>query len=184
MLRTSTLAATRTPRAIASSSRASRTMSAAIMAFVATLSPPTAEARDDGPFSPDSLPSQAAAAAPPAPAVAAPEQPALPQKADDDDPGTEARSVGMVVAGSIMVPVGAANMVVGIAALASAGSGSMMRDAIYAIGGTITGAGCILTLTGASLVIGGSQQVPIEPEPTLAPTVAIGPTGGTLSWRF
>jgi ABC-type Fe3+-siderophore transport system permease subunit len=45
------------------------------------------------------------------------------------------------------------------------------------------GGGGIVSL-GVVAAVHGAEQVPVEPDAASLPTISIGPTGGSLTWRF
>ncbi len=109
------------------------------------------------------------------------------------DDGLDRLSKPLMVAGIVTSAVGGATIMVGfftggMRAMFACGSGWGHDSSSCAEGETImagTGiAGGVALLAGLPMLLAGARKVPRDSDSELSPDLAIGPTGGSLSWRF
>jgi hypothetical protein len=146
----------------------------------------SALADDAKPAPPD--PPPAAAAPPAAPAAAPPAAPAAAPTAAPaaaaTPPAAPKRDIGLVIGGVLMLAFGTPSLAAGTALAAtchgSATGCSTKVDEIVALtlGGAALFAGGIVT------TIAGVRPPSDKAAARWAPSVALGPTGGSLSWTF
>jgi hypothetical protein len=107
-------------------------------------------------------------------------------------PRWERANKGLFTAGVVFVPLGfsmatAGAIMCGIDDCPNRISGDKDAKAMSIISPVLMATGGALLATGIVFLIIGAPKVPIEPggaDTALLPTLTIGPTGGSLSWRF
>jgi len=106
------------------------------------------------------------------------------------------RSVPLMVTGIILTSLGGVGAIVGLFNLSAAESGSCSYSSSYDsdcvdetqqnVGIGLAVAGLAMLGAGIPMTIVGAAKVPVEPgdETSFVPELTIGPTSGTLRWRF
>jgi hypothetical protein len=117
------------------------------------------------------------------------------------DADMEIRSPAMLGVGIATVAVGGVGVLFGFGALFTAGFAAIgaevgsseartTRDTALIVAASAGGGGAVLTPMGVMLIVRGAKRVPSAnraealPSSLASPTVSIGPTGGSLTWRF
>jgi hypothetical protein len=94
----------------------------------------------------------------------------------------------MMVGGFVAIALGGASLTAALFTAIVAGAKWALGDS-EAEGHRIAAAGLaigggIVAAAGMPLAIVGATDVPREPRDILTPTISLGPTGGSLTWRW
>jgi hypothetical protein len=107
----------------------------------------------------------------------------------------ERNSSDAMVAGLVLCGVGGAGLLAGIAAMLFSPVASITEDTdktftVFKVGAITAASGAGIALIGLPIALIGAKKVPHKgspfygPQATVLPTVSIGPTGGSLTWRW
>ena len=110
------------------------------------------------------------------------------EKKCDDESGGEMNSPGLMAVGIVALVVGSGGIGFGLLEVLGNMSGSLPQsdseEARRVAGFVGLIGGCALLAAGIPMVVVGKRQVPRRREVAFTYTIAIGPTGGSVSWSF